>query len=323
MPGREVASPAMPLHPQLQPLVDLVNAAAADAPSSEDTTPEMRREAYHGLVAFVPPGPEMDVVDQTIAGPAGEIPIRVYTPTTKQSDSGGVLVHYHGGGWCIGDLDTHDEVCRQLAEQSGSVVVSVGYRLAPEAVFPAAVDDCWAGLQWSIDNANDLVGDQDRQVKIAVVGDSAGGNLSAVIALMARDAGITLAAQLLVYPAVDFRDPSIYPSHAENAEGYILTREGMDWFEANYQPDTADWRASAIAAESHVGLAPAVIITAEFDPLRDEGAAYAAKLEDAGVPVDFHHYEGMVHMFFQLGPLVEPGAHAVTLIANAAKTALA
>lgn len=310
----------MALHPSLQPIVDLVNATALEGPPSDQQTPEMRREGYHGLVAFVPAGPDMPTDDTTIPGPAGDLELRIYKPTTRHDGAGGVLVFYHGGGWSIGDLDTHDEVCRQLAHQSGSIVVSVGYRLAPEAVFPAAIDDSWAALEWAVDNAADLVGADSA--KVAVCGDSAGGNISAVMAVMARDAGIELAAQLLVYPAVDFRDPSIYPSMIENAEGYILTREGMDWFESQYQADVNDWRSSVITAESHAGLAPAVIITAQYDPLRDEGVAYAKKLEEAGVSVDYANYDGMVHMFFQLGPLMEPAAEAVAKISAAAKAAL-
>lgn len=143
------------------------------------------------------------------------------------------------------------------------------------------------------------------------------------MALMARNAGQELAAQLLVYPAVDFRDPSIYPSQSENSEGYVLTRESMDWFEAHYQVEASDWRASVVVAESHAGLAPALVITAEFDPLRDEGEAYAQLLEEAGVSTTSTRYDGMAHIFFQLGPLVEPGAEAVTQVALAAREAFA
>lgn len=309
----------MALHPQIQPLVDLVNAGAAEGPPPAEQTVEMRREGYHGLVALVPAGPEMKTVEAAEApGPAGPIGLRVYQPTTRAEGEGGVVVFYHGGGWCIGDLDTHDEVCRQLAHEGEVVVVSVDYRLAPEAPYPAAVDDSWAALQWVRDNTASLVGGGRDSAPIAVCGDSAGGNLSAVMAVMARDAGQELAAQLLVYPGVDFRDPDLYPSHTENAEGYVLTREGMDWFGDHYVPDVDSWKASVILADL-AGVAPAVVVTAEYDPLRDEGEAYAAKLEEAGVEVSSTRYDGMVHIFFQLGPVVEPAAAAVSQIAAAAK----
>lgn len=316
----------MALHPEIQPIVDLVNAGAAEAPPLAEQTPQMRRDGYHGLVAFVPAGPEMETVsDEHVAGQVADIPVRIYSPVGREPGAGGVTVFYHGGGWCIGDLDTHDEVCRQIAHQSGSVVVSVDYRLAPEAVFPAAVDDAWDALGWVRTEAARLVGSSEREpasIPLAVCGDSAGANLAAVMAVMSRDASLPLAAQLLVYPAVDFRDPSLYPSQSENAEGYVLTREGMDWFESQYEPDVQDWRASVITADSHADLAPALIITAEYDPLRDEGEAYAKVLEAAGVPVSTRRYDGMVHIFFQLGPLVGPAAEAVAQVAVEAKKAL-
>ncbi|MCL4114371.1 UNVERIFIED_CONTAM: hypothetical protein GTU68_025733 [Idotea baltica] len=223
----------------------------------------------------------------------------------------------HGGGYVIGDLETHDQPCRQLARESNATVVAVDYRLAPEHPFPAGLDDAWTVFQT-------LAADRDNfgtGSKLAVAGDSAGGNFSAVLALMARDAGIELAAQLLIYPAVDVDDAS--PSMEENGEGYLLTKEVMDWFMLNYQPDPLDWRASPLLAESHEGLAPALIITAEFDPLRDQGNAYAYKLEEAGVPVTYTNYPGMVHAFFQLAPLCDAGKTAITQVADAAREALA
>ena len=197
--------------------------------------------------------------------------------------------------------------------------MAVHYRLAPEAPFPAGIDDAWAALQWADANRGELGG--HPEAKIGVGGDSAGGNFSAVMALMARDSGLDLAAQLLVYPGVEADDDS--PSMTENASGYVLTAETMEWFRGCYAADPSDWRASPIRAESHVGVAPALIITAEFDPIRDQGANYAATLEAAGVDVTYTLYEGMVHVFFQLGTLVDAGARAVTQVAIAAKTALA
>ncbi len=317
----------MPLQPDMQSIVDLVNAASAEGPPLSEQSVEMRRQAYLDFGALLPAGPDVAKVENvSIPRPGGEIPLRVYRPHGRDAGTGGVLVYYHGGGWCIGDLDTHDGVCRELASQSGSVVVAVDYRLAPEARFPAAIDDAWTALQWVRNEASTLVGIKDgasRTVPIAVCGDSAGANLAAVVAVMSRDADLPLAAQLLVYPAVDFRDPGQYPSQGENGVGYILTREGMDWFEDHYQADVGDWRASVIAAPSHEGLAPALVITAEFDPLRDEGEAYAKVLEAAGVAVTQTRYDGMAHTFFRLHPVISGGAEAIAQVAKAARKALA
>ena len=241
------------------------------------------------------------------------VPCRIYSNNGPH----GILMFIHGGGYVLGDLETHDQPCRQLALESGATVVSVGYRLAPEHPFPAGLDDAWAVFQ-TLDADRDNFG---LGSKLAVAGDSAGGNFAAVLALMARDAGINLAAQLLVYPHVDVNDAS--PSMTDNGEGYLLTKESMDWFMDNYTPDPLDWRASPLLAESHEGLAPAVVITAEFDPLRDQGIAYAQTLEAAGVDVAYINYDGMVHAFFQLAPLCDAGKDAITQIADAAKVALA
>lgn len=314
--------PPMPLDPEVAPIVELLNAAAAEAPPIDEQTPEMRRAGYLALVAMIPKGPELaEVSDRTIPGPAGDIPVRVYRPDAPGPL--GVLVYYHGGGWCIGDLETHDEVCRTLADRAGVVVVAVDYRLGPEHRFPAAVEDAIAAGEWVAANAAELGGDPQR---LAVGGDSAGGNLATVVALHARDAGTIpgLRFQLLVYPSVDMRF-SGYPSMTENAEGYLLTRQGMDWFREHYLSDPSDvedWRASPITDQRHDGLPPALILTAEFDPLRDEGAAYAETLRSAGVEVTHTNYDGMVHIFFQLGPLVSGGRRAVDEAAAALAVAI-
>lgn len=300
----------MPLDPQVQPIVDAVNAASAEAPPIWEQTVEQRREAYLALSSLPGPGPDLDrVEDTTIAG----VPVRIYANDGAQ----GVFMFIHGGGYVIGDLDSHDQPCRQIALESGATVVAVHYRLAPEHPFPAGIEDSWAVLQWLDQNRSQFGADDTR---IVVGGDSAGGNFSAVMALMARDAGVDLAAQLLVYPAVDQDDQS--PSMTENGAGYVLTAETMDWFGAQYQADPADWRASPARATSHEGVAPALIITAEFDPLRDQGTAYARQLEAAGVSVTHTNYEGQVHVFFQLGPIVAAGASAVSQVADFARTAL-
>lgn len=299
----------MPVDPQIQGLLDAINTASAEAPPIWDQTVADRREGYVGLSAIPGPGPDLDKVDDIdIAG----VPCRRYA----NAGASGCFVFIHGGGYTIGDVDTHDQPCRQLALESGATVISVDYRLAPEHQFPAGIDDAWAVLQ-AIDADRAGYG---AEAGLVVGGDSAGGNFSAVLALMARDADLDLAAQLLIYPAVDVADDS--PSMTENGTGYILSKETMDWFTEQYSPDPDDWRASPIKAESHEGLAPALVITAEFDPLRDQGAAYAQTLEDAGVAVTYTNYEGMVHAFFQLGPICDAGARAVSQVAAAAKTAL-
>ncbi len=299
----------MPIDPQIQPLVDLVAATAASGPPLSEQTVQQRRDAYTALAALTGEGPAVGhVEDSEIAG----VPVRTYA----EPDPVGVFLFFHGGGWVIGDLDTHDLACRHLALESGSTVISVDYRLAPEHPFPSGLEDAWTVLQW-VDQHRTDYGDNTR---IVVSGDSAGGNFAAVLALLARDAGLDLAAQLLVYPAVLALDDS--PSMTENATGYVLTTEIMEWFGERYAPDPYDWKASPILAESHAGVAPATIITAEFDPLRDQGTRYADVLRSAGVPVEHTNYDGQVHVFFQLGPYTDAGARSITQIADAARAAL-
>jgi acetyl esterase len=299
----------MPTDPQTQQILDLINGAAPAEPVAP--TPETSREGYRGLSAMLPQGPDVAVSDRTIPGPAGDIPVRVYTP--EGTGPFGVLVNLHGGGWTIGDLDTHDHPCRTLCAEAGIVVVSVDYRLAPEHPFPAAVEDSWAALQWVSENAAELGGDPDR---LAIGGDSAGGNLAAVMALMARDAGgPSLGLQLLVYPAVDSRldHTERYPSLVENGEGYVLTLATMKWFASNYLPDDdmrTDWRVSPLLADLS-GLAPAHVVTIEFDPLRDEGRAYVEALRAAGNDVTHAEYDGTVHTVWQLAPVIPTGARAL------------
>jgi acetyl esterase len=313
----------MPLHPQIQALVDGM-ASNPDARPTHELSPAEAREGYRALAAMLGPGPDVfHVEDQSIAGPVGEIPIRVYRPG---GGTRGVLVYYHGGGFVIGDLDTHDRECRVLCNDGDCVVVSVDYRLAPEHGFPASHEDALAALRWVGDNAARLGGDPGR---IAVGGDSAGGNLSASVALQARDdAGPDLRLQMLVYPTVDARsDPSVHPSLDENAAGPFLSKETMDYFFGHYlggRPDAAlDPRMSPLLAETHAGLPPAFVVTAEFDPLRDEGEAYAKVLDAAGVPVTFRRYDGMPHVFFQLGPVVDAGREVLEQCAKALREALA
>lgn len=306
----------MPVHPEYQALLDMMAVMAADAPPLSQTTPEMSRQAYAGLAAVAGPGPQVvSVSDRTIEGQTGSIPVRVYRPVEGDTLTGAV-VFFHGGGFVIGDLDTHDAVCRELCVGTGCTVIAVDYRLAPEHRFPAAVEDCWDVTRWVADHGDAWCIDPRRLV---LAGDSAGGNLAAVVALLARDhGGPTLALQVLVYPAVDGADGG-WPSRIDNAEGYLLTAAQMDWFVDHYVPSVAlrsDWRVAPLRAASHAGLAPALVITAEFDPLRDEGAAYARALATAGVPVTHTLYEGAIHVFFQL-PGTELGRRVMDQVCEA------
>jgi acetyl esterase len=249
---------------------------------------------------------------------AGSVPARVYADGTDGGRP--ILVWYHGGGFVIGDLETADRTCRKLAKGTGAVVVSVDYRLAPEHPFPASPDDCAAALQWIVDHAGELGGDSAR---IAVGGDSAGGNLAAVTALAARDSGIALRHQLLVYPVTDCTMSS--SSYEENGEGYLLTADGMEWFISHYLSgggDAKDPRVSPLYADDVSGTAPAVVITAEFDPLRDEGEAYAERLRDAGVDVELHRFDGQIHGFFGLSSITEGANKAMALAVDRLRTAL-
>jgi acetyl esterase len=254
------------------------------------------------------------VEDRTIPGPAGEIPVRVYRPNA--GDGLPVVVYFHGGGWVCGSLKTHDNVCRSLANGVGAVVVSVDYRMAPEDKFPAAVDDAFAATQWVHEHAAELGVDAAR---LAVAGDSAGGNLAAVVSLLARDAGgPPIAFQLLVYPVTDHEFTS--RSMEENAEGYFLTRGDMQWFFSHYLRSDADGddpRVSPIRASDLRNLPPALVITAEYDPLRDQGKAYAEALRAAGNEVEAVSYDGMFHGFFGMDAMIDVAKVALDDAADA------
>ena len=242
----------------------------------------------------------------------GGVPVRLYGP--EAADRLPVVVYFHGGGWVIGSLDTHDGLCRALANRAGCRVAAVDYRLAPEHRFPAAVDDSWAVTRWAF----------EQTTPVAVAGDSAGGNLAAVMALRARDAGFRLAAQVLVYPVLDHDLDR--PSYRAKADGYGLTRAGMRWFWDHYlgpDGDGAHPHASPIRADDFSGLPPAIVITAEYDPLRDEGEAYAEALDAAGVPVVVQRYDGMIHGFVSMPMLFPEANDAVVRIADAIEGSLA
>jgi acetyl esterase len=245
------------------------------------------------------------VTSMTVPGPAGTIPVRLYTPKTLRKKDGmsPCLVFFHGGGWVIGDLDSHDVVCRILAHEGEMIVISVDYRLAPENKFPAAIDDAIAATRWISDNAVQLNVDAKQ---ISVGGDSAGGNLAAIVAIDARDnGGPKLAGQLLIYPATDFR--MSHPSHSEPETSCLLTHNVIRWFADHYLTSKADvdnWRASPARVENLKDLPPAYVLTAGADPLRDEGDEYARRLSDAGVAVAYKTYPGQFHGFITMGKIL-------------------
>jgi len=251
-----------------------------------------------------------------IPGPAGAIGARLYVPQAPAQEPPALLVYYHGGGWVIGDLDTHDNPCRFLAAHSGACVLSVDYRLAPEHPFPAAVDDAWAAYEWAVANAAGLSVDPAR---IGVGGDSAGANLAAVVCLLARDEGApSPAMQLLIYPVTQIGEETL--SRQLFREGFLLTRRSMDFFEEQYLPraeDHRDPRVSILHADDLGGLSPAYIAIAGFDPLRDEGELYAQRLREAGVPVALRRHPGLVHTFANL-PAICPSARSAMLEAAGA-----
>lgn len=313
----------MPLRADIQALVDQM-AQSPDALDIAASTPAEARAFYRAVGAMFGAGPDVaSVVDRAIPGPAGRIPIRVYTP--HGTGPFGVFVFYHGGGWVIGDLDTHDRECRVLCRDAACIVVSVDYRLAPEHPYPAAADDAFAALQWVGEHAAEIGGDP---LRLAVGGDSAGGNLAAVAAQLAREnGGPPLRFQLLVYPVTDLRFPSRFASRAENEAGPFLTLAVMEWFERHYvasrDAGRLEPKASPLLAKSLARLAPALVVTAELDPLRDEGEAYAAALREAGVPTTLHRYDGVPHMFFQLSAISEDARQLLAEAARALKKALA
>jgi acetyl esterase len=280
------------------------------------TAPEAREFYMQARLVMNPEPPELKSAEPlSIPSPHGTIPARLYKPKTLRRKDGlaPCLVFFHGGGWVIGNLETHDVVCRKLAHEGELLVISVDYRLAPEHRFPAAVDDAIDSTKWISVNAKQLGIDAARLI---VGGDSAGGNLAAVVALAARDGGgPKLAAQMLVYPATDFA--LTHPSHSEPETSILLTHSVIRWFGNHYLDgaDINDWRASPARAKSLAGLPPAYVLTAGADPLRDEGDEYAARLKDAGVAVTYRHFPGQFHGFFTMGKLLNLANIAVSEIA--------
>ncbi|MGD0076639.1 MAG: alpha/beta hydrolase [Candidatus Binataceae bacterium] len=307
----------MLLDPQAQNLLDKI--AALKGPKIHQLTPLQARQMALMMFGTAPEKiePVAKVENRSIPGPAGAIPIRVYTPSGAGPFP--VLVYIHGGGFVICDLDTHDAPCRALTNQARCVTVSVDYRLAPEHKFPAAVEDCYAATKWVSEHAAELNAESNR---LAIGGDSAGGNLSAVTTQLARDAGgPKIIFQLLVYPGTDFSRDS--PSHKAFTNHFLLP-EDIQYFVDHYLPagaDISDPRISPIRASSFAGLPPALIITAEYDPLRDEGEAYGDKLRAAGVPVTITRYEGMIHGFFSMSDYLDKGKQAIAESAAALRVA--
>jgi acetyl esterase len=295
-----MVAPLDPVIAQIIPLLPLRD--------PEIMTPQSARDALRALAAsraHVPPPPVNSVEDITVKGAAGPLAARAYRVSDQTRPT---VVFLHGGGWVAGDLETHDRQARFLAIETGAVVVSVDYRRPPEVRFPGAFEDAFAAVRDVAGRIEEFGGDANR---LGVAGDSAGGNLAAATAIACRDAGIKLAGQLLIYPVTDafgnFADATEnarFASRSENAEGYFLTHAVMQWFCGHYLADHAhgaDWRVSPLRATSLAGLAPAVVCTAWFDPLRDEGAAYAKALEAAGVPTRHHEGFGLIHGYFGLG----------------------
>ncbi|WP_439404296.1 alpha/beta hydrolase [Bradyrhizobium sp. DASA03076] len=289
----------------------------AGRPPYETLSPAEARDDYlRARFATNPEPPELArVAPLSIPAPHGAISARIYVPKQPRLKDGlaPALVFFHGGGWVIGDLDSHDVVCRQLADAGALIVIAIDYRLAPDHKFPAATDDAIAATKWVAANARELGIDPAR---LSIGGDSAGGNLAAVVALAARDGdGPKLAGQVLIYPAVDFA--MTHGSHSEPETSVLLTHAVVRWFRDHYlngAADIHDWRASPARATTLIGLPPAYVLTAGADPLRDEGEEYAARLKQVGVPVTTRHYPGQFHGFFTMGKLLQQANVAVSEI---------
>lgn len=311
----------MPVVPELKALLGQFGSNPVDFATVE---PEAMRRLFKMLAATEPGTPVGTVEDRAIPGPAGDVAVRIYRPEAPETAPAPVLVWYHGGGWVIGDLDASDATCRLLCDRADAVVVSVDYRLAPEHPFPAGLDDAWAALRWVAEHAASLGGDASR---LAVGGESAGGNIAALMALRARDAGApALVHQLLVYPATDLAMEQA--SIVDNGDGYFLTKASMDWFIDHYlgaerqHGDPLSPEASPLRVEDLAGLPSAQVVTAEYDPLRDEGDAYAGRLAAAGVPVEHLPGPGLIHGYWGMTGFSPSAAELVEVAAAGLRDAL-
>ena len=301
----------MPLDPQLTAILE--ESGAQGLPPYTDLSPEAARKQMLELAPPVEPTLSVNKTeDRRIPGPGDVIPIRLYYPDSDPPFP--VLVYFHGGGWVIGSIETHDALCHAISKTSDCLVVSVDYRLAPEHPYPAAPEDCYATTCWVAENAGTIQADASR---IAVGGDSAGGNLATVVAMMARDRqGPDIRSQVLIYPITD--DDLNTPSYLQNAEGYVLTRDLMIWFWNYYL--AAEKRlghpyATPLRADNLKNLPDALVLTAEYDPLRDEGEAYAKRLKEAGVDVALRRYDGMIHGFIKYAARLDKAKEALEAVA--------
>lgn len=305
----------MALDPQAKAVLEKM--AAAGGASMHTMTPVEARQVYRSMRNREVSEEVGSVNDERIPGPLGDIPIRIYKPVHNHNSKLPILVYYHGGGWVIGDLDTHDSVCRTLTNEAECIVVSVDYRLGPEHKFPAAVEDSFAALEWVAEHAESFGGDRER---IAVGGDSAGGNLATVVSIMAKEKQApNIVFQLLIYPSTGVGQTK---SYEENGEGLFLTKDLMKWFRKHYMNSPSDAKNpyfSPYLYEDVSGLPPALIMTAEYDPLRDDGKAYADKLKAAGVEVEYVDYPGMIHGFVTLANVIDKGQQALKDAAEALK----
>lgn len=305
----------MPVHPQARAVIELMEKAGVDPAKLQPT--EVR--ALFDVPATDNPGQVGDINDRTVVGPRGDIPVRIYTP--EGTGPFPLLMYYHGGGFVLGNLETHDALCRSLCHQAACVVLAVDYRLAPEHKYPAGPEDCYAATLWAHKHATEFNGIHDR---LAVAGDSAGGNMAAVVCLMARDQGAPpIKHQLLLYPVTDYNFET--QSYQDNAVGYLLTREMMQWFWGHYlatEEDGLQAYAAPLRAEDLSGLPGATVITAEYDPLRDEGEAYAQRLLAAGVKTELIRYGGMIHGFLILPEAIDDARAGVATASKKLTAAL-
>jgi acetyl esterase len=304
----------MPVNPQVQALLDELTRQGL--PPFEQMSPTQARLVALGFRDMQGESEDVaEVRDILVPGPAGALPVRLYHPAPGTPLP--LVVYFHGGGWVIGDIEIVDKPCRALANASQCVVASVNYRISPETKFPGPVDDCYAATKWLAENPKSI-GANGRFV--AVSGDSAGGNLAAAVSLMARDRGApAINYQILIYPVTTTAAGNTFASYRDNADGYLLTKAGMEWFWDHYLASPEDGKnpyASPLQAADLSRLPPAIVITAEFDPLRDEGQAYAKRLKEAGVSVTISHYEGLIHGFFWSAGVLDAGKQLIAELGN-------